>query len=143
VPHCSAAKNIRIGVHRPARKKTMTRVRLGAARKQKHKKVLKAARGYMGAPGRRYRLAKQKTFRSGVYATRDRKARKRDFRALWITRITAACRQRGLRYSQLIHALWEKDIALNRKMLSEVAIADPAAFDAIVAAAGLQATAAA
>ena len=110
----------------------MPRVRKGAARRRKHKKVLKAARGYHGASSRRYKLALQATFRAGVNATRDRKLRKRDFRGLWITRITAACRQRGLRYSQLIHGLSEADIALNRKMLSEVAIADPAAFDAIV-----------
>ena len=115
----------------------MPRVRLGSARRQKHKKVLKAARGFMGSPGRRYRLAKQKTFRAGVYATRDRRTRKRDFRALWITRITAACRQRGIRYSQLIFALDQSGISLNRKMLSEIAIADPAAFDAVVTAAGL------
>ncbi len=118
----------------------MSRVRLGSARKQKHKKVLKAARGYVGANSRHYRLALQSTLRAGAYATRDRKTRKRNFRSLWITRITAACRARGLRYSQFIHALWVKDIALNRKMLSELAISDPAAFDAIVASAGLQTT---
>jgi large subunit ribosomal protein L20 len=73
------------------------------------------------------------TFRAGVHATRDRRRRKREFRALWITRITAACRQRGLRYSELIRALSDTEIQLNRKMLSEVAVADPAAFDAIVA----------
>ena len=111
----------------------MTRVRIGAARHAKHKKILKAARGMYGAPSRRFMLAKQKTFRAGVFATRDRKTRKREFRALWIIRITAACRQRGLRYSQLIHAMELADIVLNRKMLSEIAIADPAAFDAIVA----------
>jgi len=110
----------------------MPRVRIGAARRQKHKKTMKAARGMYGVVSRRHKLAKQKTFRAGVYATRDRKARKRDFRALWITRITAACRQRGLRYSQLIDALNKADIFINRKMLSEVAIADPAAFDKIV-----------
>ena len=117
----------------------MTRVRIGSARRRKHKKILKAARGMYGVVSRRYALAKQKTFRAGVYATRYRKARKRDFRAMWIVRLTAACRQRGLRYSQLIFALAQHNIALNRKMLSEVAIADPAAFDAILAAAGLTA----
>lgn len=110
----------------------MPRVRAGSARHRKHKKILKAARGYYGAASRRYHLAKQQTFRSGVYATRDRKVRRREFRALWITRISAACRQRGLRYSQLINALGEARIELNRKMLSEIAIADPPAFDAIV-----------
>lgn len=103
--------------------------------RRKHKKVLKAARGMYGAVSRRYHLAKQKTFRAGVMATRDRRRRKREFRALWIVRVSAACRQRGIRYSEFINALFAADIDLNRKMLSEIAIADPAAFDAIVAAA--------
>ena len=111
----------------------MPRVRKGAARNQKHKKVLKAASGFYGAASRRYRLAKQAVFRAGVYATRDRKTRKRQFRRLWVTRISAACQQREILYSRLMHALTVADIALNRKMLSEIAIADPAAFDAIVA----------
>ncbi len=110
----------------------MPRVRKGAARHQKHKKVLKAARGYYGAYSRRYRLAIQAIFRAGVNATRDRKTRKRQFRRLWIARISAACRQRGMRYSQLVSALFDADISLNRKMLSEIAIADPAAFDAVI-----------
>ncbi|HUT60631.1 MAG TPA: 50S ribosomal protein L20 [Phycisphaerae bacterium] len=113
----------------------MPRVRTGSTRHRKHKKTLKAASGYRGAVSRRHKLAKQKTFRSGVYATRDRRLKKRNFRQLWITRLTAACRQRGIRYSHFIHALQEADIALNRKMLSEIAIADPAAFDAVVKAA--------
>jgi len=111
----------------------MPRARKGAARRRKHKKVLKAARGYYGAASRHYSLASRTSFRAGVAATRDRKRRKRDFRALWITRITAACRQRGLRYSQFIHSLTEAEIKLNRKMLSEIAVVDPAAFDAVVA----------
>jgi len=109
----------------------MPRVRIGAARRRKHKRVLKAARGYVGAPGRRHSLAKQKTFRSGVFATRDRRVRKRQFRQLWITRLAAACRQRGILYSRFINALSQARIALNRKMLSEIAIADPPAFDAV------------
>ena len=115
----------------------MPRVRKGAARRRKHKKVLKAAKGYHGSASRRYRTALQAVFRAGVNATRDRKLRKRTFRALWITRMAAACKQRGIKYSRFIFALNEADITLNRKMLSEIAIADPAAFDAIVAAAGL------
>jgi large subunit ribosomal protein L20 len=111
----------------------MPRVRKGAARRRKHKKILKAARGFFGAGSRRYRIALDKTFRAGVSATRDRRLRKRNFRRLWITRITAACKQRGLRYSQFIYGLTEADIMLNRKMLSEIAIADPAAFDELVA----------
>ena len=80
----------------------MPRVRIGSKKRQKHKKILKAARGMYGSVSRRYALAKQKTFRAGVFATRDRRTRKREFRSLWIVRITAACRQRGIRYSQLI-----------------------------------------
>lgn len=113
----------------------MPRVRKGAARNRKHKRVLKAARGYYGSYSRRYTLAKEKTFRAGVMATRDRRNRKREFRRLWITRISAACKQRGLRYSQLMEGLFNGAILLNRKMLSEIAVADPAAFDAIVQAA--------
>ena len=110
----------------------MPRVRKGAARRRKHKRVLKAIRGHVGAASRRYSLAIQAEFRAGVYATRDRKTRKRQFRRLWITRVGAACRQRGIMYSRFMFALTEADIDLNRKMLSEIAICDPAAFDAIV-----------
>ena len=113
----------------------MPRVKTGAARRRKHKRVLKAAKGYFSSASRRYRVALDRTFKAGVYATRDRKTKKRDFRRLWITRITGACDQRGLKYNQLIHGLKEADIDLNRKMLAEIAIADPAAFDAIVEAA--------
>ena len=113
----------------------MPRVRKGAAKRQKHKKILKKASGYHASMSRHYRIALQESFRAGVMATRDRRTRKRDFRGLWITRITAACRARGIRYSQLIFALNETGITLNRKMLSEIAIADPAGFDAILAAA--------
>ncbi|MDP7163593.1 MAG: 50S ribosomal protein L20 [Phycisphaerae bacterium] len=113
----------------------MPRVRKGAARRQKHKRVLKDARGFYGAASRRYRTALEKIFRAGVMATRDRKTRKRQFRRLWITRISAACNQRGIRYSTFINALSVADISLNRKMLSEIAISEPAAFDAIIKAA--------
>ena len=115
----------------------MPRVRKGAARRRKHKRVLRDARGYHGSMSRRYRTALQQTFRAGVNATKDRKRRKRDFRRLWVTRVSAACTQRGMRYSQLVHGLREAGISLNRKMLSEIAVADPAAFDAVVQAAGL------
>ena len=109
----------------------MPRVRSGPARRRKHKRVLKAARGFRGAASRRYHVALNKTFRAGVFATRDRMGRKRQFRRLWITRISAACAQRGIRYSSFINDLGEAQIALNRKMLSEIAIADPGAFDAV------------
>ena len=110
----------------------MPRVRKGAARRRKHNRVLKAARGFYGAYSRRYRIALQQVYRAGVMATRDRRTRKRDFRRLWITRITAACRQRDIQYSRFIFGLAEAHIDLNRKMLSEIAIADPAAFDLLV-----------
>ncbi|MFW6132431.1 MAG: 50S ribosomal protein L20 [Planctomycetota bacterium] len=114
----------------------MPRVRQGSARHRKHKKILRRARGYHGAASRHYRVARQATYRAGVNATRDRRRRKREFRRLWITRITAACRQRGLTYSRFVHGLRESGIALNRKMLSEIAVTDPGAFDAVVQAAG-------
>lgn len=110
----------------------MPRTRMGAARHRKHKRVLRAARGFHGAASRRYRIALQAIFRAGVMATRDRKIRKRQFRKLWITRISAACKQRGFAYSRFVFAMNKMDVKLNRKMLSEMAIADPAAFDAVV-----------
>lgn len=113
----------------------MPRVRKGAARNRKHKKILRQARGYHGANSRRYRVAKDKVFRAGVFATRDRKRRKREFRRLWITRISAACRQRGVRYSQFMEGLYTNDILLNRKMLSQIAVDDPDTFEAILTAA--------
>ena len=113
----------------------MPRVRKGAARHQAKKRILKAVKGHRGSAGRLLRLAKEATVRAAVNARVGRKLRKRDFRALWITRLNAACRQRDLRYSQFIDGCKKANIQLNRKMLSEVAIADPAGFDAIVDAA--------
>jgi len=110
----------------------MPRVKASTARRQKHKKVLKSTRGMFGSASRRYKIAKQAAFRAGVYATRDRRHRKREFRRLWITRITAACEQRGTKYSRFMYGLEEAGMKLNRKMLSEIAIADPAGFDKIV-----------
>ena len=114
----------------------MPRVKKGAARRQARKRVLKAAKGHRGAAGRLYRLAKEAGVRAAVNARIDRKRRKREFRGLWITRLSAACRQRGIRYSEFINGLKKAKIALNRKMLSEIAIDDAKAFDAIVKAAG-------
>jgi len=111
----------------------MPRVRKGAARARKHKKILKSTRGQIGAASRRYRVAREAWLRAGHYATVGRKLRKRDFRQLWITRISAACRQRGLTYSRFMNALAGARIALNRKVLADIAVADPAAFDEIVA----------
>lgn len=113
----------------------MPRVQKGAARHKKHKRVLKQAKGFYGANSRRYRQAKQQIFRAGVNATIGRKQRKRQFRRLWITRISAACKQRGLRYSQFMEGLYNNAIDINRKMLAEIAVDDPQTFDAIVTAA--------
>ncbi len=113
----------------------MPRVRKGAARHRAKKRVLKAVKGHRGPAGHLYRLAKEAAVRADVNARIDRKRRKRDFRGLWIIRLSAACRQRGIRYSQFINGCKKANIRLNRKMLSEIAIADPAGFDAIVEAA--------
>ncbi|MHC4184932.1 MAG: 50S ribosomal protein L20 [Planctomycetota bacterium] len=117
----------------------MPRVRKGAARRHAKKRILKAAKGYQkgyhGSAGRTYRLAKEAVMRAAVNARIDRKRRKRDFRSLWIIRLSAACRQRGIRYSQFIDGCKKANIQLNRKMLSEIAIADPKGFDAVVEAA--------
>lgn len=110
----------------------MPRARKGAARHRTKKRILQRIEGHRGATRTNYRLAKEALVRAGVYARFGRKQRKRQFRCLWITRLSAACRQRGLRYSQLIAGLKKAKIAINRKMLSEIAIADPAGFDMIV-----------
>jgi len=110
----------------------MPRVRKGAARHQAKKRILKKVKGYRGSRGHLYRHAKEAAIRASVNARIDRKRRKRDFRGLWIIRLSAACRQRGVRYSQFIDGCKKANIGLNRKMLSEIAIADPQGFDAIV-----------
>jgi large subunit ribosomal protein L20 len=116
----------------------MPRVRKGAARHRAKKRILKAVKGYHGSKGRLYRQAKEATVRAAVNARIDRKRRKRDFRGLWIIRLSAACRQRGIRYSEFINGLKKANIGLNRKMLSEIAVDDPKGFDAVVEAAGMQ-----
>jgi large subunit ribosomal protein L20 len=113
----------------------MPRVKKAAVRRKAKKRIFKAVKGHRGAGGRQYRLAKEGLVRATVYARVGRKLRKRDFRALWITRLSAACRQRGVSYSRFINGCKKAKIGLNRKMLSEIAIADPAGFDAIVDAA--------
>jgi large subunit ribosomal protein L20 len=110
----------------------MPRVRPGAATKRRHKRMLKDASGYAGTRSKLFRPAKQTVIKAGQYAFRDRRAKKRDFRGLWIIRISAACDSRGLSYSAFMGGLRNANIALNRKMLSEIAIADPAAFDKLV-----------
>jgi len=99
---------------------------------RRHKRILKAAKGYYSARHRRYKVAAIAVDRARAYAYRDRKRRKRDFRKLWITRINAACRMRNVTYSAFMNGLKKAAIAINRKMLSEIAIADAATFDALV-----------
>ena len=108
------------------------RTKKGAARNQAKKRLFKRAEGYVGGRRKLYRTAKETLIRAGVFAFRDRRARKREFRKLWIVRLNAACRERGLRYSEFIHGLAKAALALNRKILSEMAIHDPEAFDAVV-----------
>ena len=110
----------------------MPRVRNGSARRQSSNRVLKAVKGYRGAAGRQLRLAKEATVRAGVNARVDRKRRKREFRALWITRLSAACKMNEITYSQFMNGCKKAQVDLNRKMLSELAICDPAAFTQIV-----------
>ncbi len=111
----------------------MPRARCAAARHRKKVRLFAKAKGYRGARGTRYRLATEALLRAGANAYRDRRRRKREFRSLWITRLSAACRARGIAYSRFIAGCRIANIILDRKMLSELAIHDPSAFDAIVA----------
>lgn len=108
------------------------RVRKGAARRRAKKRLLKEAKGNVGGRRNLIRTVKETILRSRAFAYRDRKVRKRDFRALWITRITAACRARDISYSRFIHGLKLASIELNRKTLSELAIHDPEIFNELV-----------
>jgi large subunit ribosomal protein L20 len=109
----------------------MPRVKKGAARRRAKKRIFKAVKGRYGEPGHLIRQAKETAIRAGRYARADRRAKKGDFRGLWITRLSAACRTRGMMYSRFIDGCKKAKIALNRKMLSDMAISDPQAFDAI------------
>ncbi len=111
----------------------MTRVKGGSVAKNRRRKVLKAAKGYFGSKHRLFKTAQEQTFHSGVYAFRDRRAKKRNFRKLWITRINAACRLNDISYSKFISGLNKAGIEVNRKMLSTLAIDDEKAFAALVA----------
>lgn len=104
----------------------------GVPRNRKKNRLFKKAKGYRGGRGNLLRTVKETLIRSEAFAFRDRRVRKREFRKLWIIRINAAARERGLRYSQLMCGLKKAQIELDRKMLSEMAIHDPAAFDAVV-----------
>ena len=113
----------------------MARVKRGVIARARHKKVLKAAKGYYGARSRVYRVAFQAVIKAGQYAYRDRRQRKRQFRQLWIARINAAARQNGLSYSKFMYGLKLADIEINRKMLAEMAVNDAEGFVALVEAA--------
>ncbi len=104
----------------------------GAARTRAKRKLFKRAKGFRGGRRNMLRTVKETLIRAGVFAFRDRRVKKRQFRRLWITRISAACRMREIRYSEFIHGLHKAGIELDRKSLSEIAICDPAGFDAIV-----------
>src|SRR5215216_5118698 len=110
----------------------MPRTKGGVVHARKRKRVLQDAAGFTGGPGTIYRAALEFTLKAGKYAYRDRRQKKRHFRTLWITRLNAALKQRGVAYNRFIPAAAAVGITLNRKMLSEMAISDPQAFDAIV-----------
>lgn len=110
----------------------MARVKGGNVSKNRRRKVLKQAKGYFGSKHRLYKTAQEQVFHSGAYAYRDRRQNKRNFRKLWITRINAACRLNNVSYSKFINGLTKAGVAINRKMLSEIAINDPAAFTELV-----------
>jgi large subunit ribosomal protein L20 len=110
----------------------MTRVKGGTVSKTRRRKVLKAAKGYFGSKHRLYKTAQEQVFHSGVYAYRDRRQNKRNFRKLWITRINAACRLNEISYSKFISGLNKAGVEVNRKMLSELAIDDAKGFAALV-----------
>jgi large subunit ribosomal protein L20 len=111
----------------------MARVKRGVVAKARHNKVLKKAKGYYGARSKLFKTAKQAVIKAGQYAYRDRRQRKRQFRALWITRINAAARLHDLSYSRLINGLTLAEIEVDRKVLADIAVRDPEAFGAIAA----------
>lgn len=118
----------------------MTRVKTGPHRRQRHKKILKMTQGQFGSRHRLFRRANEALLKSLWYAYRDRRQRKRDLRRLWIVRINAAARMNGTTYSRLMHAMKENRIALNRKILADLAVRDPNAFNAVVTRAQLART---
>ena len=110
----------------------MARVKGALATRKRRNKILKLAKGYWGSKSKHFKMAKQAVMKSGNFAYVGRKQKKRDFRRLWITRISAACKMNGINYSTFMNGLKKAGITLNRKMLSEIAIADEAAFTALV-----------
>lgn len=110
----------------------MARVKTGVVRRRRHKKILKLAKGFYSGRRKHFRKAKEQLERSLVYAYRDRRNKKRDFRRLWITRINAACRINGMSYSKFMHGLRLANIELDRKILADMAMNEPEAFATIV-----------
>ena len=110
----------------------MPRVKRGVTAHRRHKKILKQAKGYYGARSRIFRVAKQAVIKAGQYAYRDRRQRKRQFRALWITRINAQARANGITYSQFINGLKKANITLDRRVFADLAVRDKAGFSAVV-----------
>ena len=110
----------------------MARIKGAVVTRNRRKKVLKLAKGYWGAKSKHFKMAKQAVMKSGNYAYIGRRQKKRDFRKLWITRISAACRMNGINYSSFMNGIKKSGITLNRKMLSEIAIADPEGFKKLV-----------
>jgi len=113
----------------------MSRVKRGVTARARHRKILSKAKGYYGARSKVFRVAKQAVIKAGQYAYRDRRQRKRQFRALWIARINAAARENGLSYSRLINGLKRAEIEVDRKVLADIAIHDPQGFTALAEAA--------
>ena len=113
----------------------MARIKGAMMTRKRRNKVLKAAKGYWGAKSKHFKMAKQAVMKSGNYAFAGRKMKKRDFRALWITRISAQAKVNGINYSQLMHGMKKAGIVMNRKMLADLAVSDKEAFAAIVASA--------
>jgi large subunit ribosomal protein L20 len=110
----------------------MARVKIGPLHARKRKRILRRAKGFVGGPGTLYRVALEFTRKADVYAYEHRKQNKRNYRTIWITRLNAALKQRGVAYNRFVPACVTAGIVLNRKMLSELAVADPAAFDKVV-----------
>lgn len=110
----------------------MPRVKTGVTAHRRHKKILKLAKGYRGARSKQFKKANESIMKAGAYAYRDRRVKKREFRRLWIARINAAARMNGISYSKLIYGLTKAEVAIDRKMMAELAVSDMAAFEKLV-----------
>ncbi|MCL2055815.1 MAG: 50S ribosomal protein L20 [Oscillospiraceae bacterium] len=110
----------------------MARIKGALSTRKRRNKILKLAKGYFGAKSKHFKMAKQAVYKSGQYAYISRRLKKRDFRRLWITRISAGCKMNGMNYSTFMNGIKKAGVMLNRKMLSEMAISDPAGFTALV-----------